>query len=58
MMLEMFVTKTDGTSYVWASARDDAAGRRAIDREAWHALSRPGVVSVSVESSVRVGGYR
>jgi hypothetical protein len=56
--LEMYVRRSDGTAYVEAAGRDDAATRREIDRAAWMALSRPDVVRIEVESNERTGGYK
>ena len=55
--LQMFVTRSDGSSYVEHVERDTADGRRIVDRLAWIALTRKNVVAVEVTSSDRIGGY-
>ena len=56
--LQLFVRRADGRGLTEAEDRDDAAGRAAIDKAAWVALARPGVVSVEVTRADRAGGYR
>jgi hypothetical protein len=56
--LELFVRRTDGRGFTETEERDDPQGRSAIDKAAFRALERPGVVSVQVTRADRVGGYR
>lgn len=58
MRLEMFVTRSDGSTYCEVERRDTPEERRRIDRDAWHALARPNVVAVAVTSNARTGGYK
>jgi hypothetical protein len=56
--LELFVRRADGRGFTEATERDDPRGRCAIDKAAFEALTRRGVVSVQVTPADRVGGYR
>lgn len=58
--LVMYVQRVDGTSYAEFDIRsDEPNARNIIDREAWHKLSHPRVVSVRVDIvQGRAGGYR
>lgn len=55
--LEVFVRCTDGTGRTVAEERDDAAGRKAVDRIAFEYISRATVSRVEVDRSERTGGY-
>jgi hypothetical protein len=56
----LYVDRADGSSYCEASIREDEPdARNRIDREAWHWLSRSGVIGANVViESGRAGGYR
>lgn len=58
--LLLYVRYANGSSYCRAQLRaDEPDALRRLDREAWHWLARPGVVSVELRKEAgRVAGYR
>lgn len=50
---ELRVSFADGSRRVVAQERDDSAGRKILDREAFTWLARPAVLSVEVGPPVR-----
>lgn len=54
---ELYVHNTDGTGRVVAHARDDSAGRREIERQAFDLLARPDVEYATATVVERVAGF-
>ena len=57
MFLEASVTYTDGHSAVEHDERNDARGRKAMDRWCWEKMYSPRVSDIAVEITDRRAGY-